>query len=90
VVRTGRFEKFLEMIFGRPSLALEVTFGSRYTLLTGVTDFLVVNTVVGYYGNMTGSPLLPLLVALSTFSGALGGGLGGYGSATVSSHFRVA
>jgi hypothetical protein len=86
VVRTGRFEKFPEMIFGRSSLALEVAFDSRYALLTGVISFLITDK----YGDMTRSLLLPLLATLSTFPGALGGGLGGYGLIIVSAHFRVA
>jgi hypothetical protein len=47
----GRFEKLLEMIFGRPPLVFEVTFDRRYTLITGVTGSLVVAavaTVAGY------------------------------------------
>jgi hypothetical protein len=90
VVRIGYFEKLLEMIFGRPSLALEVVFGGRYTLLIGVTGSLVATTVVGYCGDVMGSLLLPLLAALSAFPGALDGILGGCGSATISGHFRIA
>jgi hypothetical protein len=90
VVRTGYFEKLLEMIFGWPSLVLEVMFGGRYTLLILVTDSLVVTTVVGYCGDVMGSLLLPLVAALSAFPGALDGILGGCSSATISVHFRIA
>jgi hypothetical protein len=45
--------------------------------------------VVGYYGDATGSPFLPLLAALSSFSDALDSGLGRYDLATVSDRFRV-
>jgi hypothetical protein len=42
------------MIFGQLSLALEVTSGSRYALLTEVVSFLIANAIVGSYGNVTG------------------------------------
>jgi hypothetical protein len=42
------------MIFGQLSLALEVTSGSRYALLTEVASFLIANAIVGSYGNVTG------------------------------------
>jgi hypothetical protein len=90
VVRTGHFEKFLEMIIGRPSLALEVTLGSRYALLIGVVGCLVAATIASYYGDVMGSPLLPLLAALSSIPGAFDGGLGGCGSATFSGRFCIA
>jgi hypothetical protein len=77
VMRTGRFKKFLEVIFGRPGLSLETAFGSYYELLTGVTGFLIAITVIGHYGNATGSALLSLLATLSAFPGAFDGGLGG-------------
>jgi hypothetical protein len=79
----GQFKKFLKMNFGQLSLALEVTSGSRYALLTEVASFLIANAIVGSYGNVTGLRPLP-------FPGTLGGGLGGYNSATVSGHFHVA
>jgi hypothetical protein len=52
VVQTDRFEKFLETIFGWPSLALKVTFSSRDSLLTRVTGFLIAGAIAGYYGDM--------------------------------------
>jgi hypothetical protein len=90
VVRIGHFEKFLEMIFGLLSLALEVMLGSHYALLFGVADFLIVDAVAGYYGDVMALSLLPLLATLSTFPGAHGSGLGGYGSATIIGRFHVA
>jgi hypothetical protein len=74
------------MIFGKLSLVLEVAFGSCYALLIGVTCFLIVDAIAGYYGDAMGSPLLPRLATLSTFPGTLGG----YGSTTISGCFCVA
>jgi hypothetical protein len=89
VVQIGCFEKFLKMIFGWQSLVLEAAFGSLYALLVEVTGFLIADTVAGYYGDVMGSSLLPLLPALSTFLGTHGGALGGYSLATVSGRFCV-
>jgi hypothetical protein len=88
VVQIGHFKKFLKMIFGRLSLALEVMFSSRYTLLNGVVGFLV--ATAGYYGDVMGSPLLSLLATLSAVPSTLDSGLGGCSSATISSRFSVA
>jgi hypothetical protein len=90
VVQTGRFEKFLEMIFGQSGLALKIAFGSHYILLIRVAGSLVATAIAGYYGDAMRSPLLPLLAALSAFPGALGGALGGCGSATISTRCCVA
>jgi hypothetical protein len=57
VVWVGRFEKFLEMIFGRSCLAFEVAFGCHYALLTGVTGFLIATAIAFHYGDATESPL---------------------------------
>jgi hypothetical protein len=65
VVQIGRFKKFLKMIFGRSGLVLDVAFGSCYALLAGVAGSLVVVAVVGYYNDVIGSLLLPLLATLS-------------------------
>jgi hypothetical protein len=67
----GRFEKFLEMIFGRPHLAFEVVFGSLYAFLAGVAYFFIIAAVAGYYSDTSGLPLLPFLTALGTFPSAL-------------------
>jgi hypothetical protein len=90
VILAGYFEKFLEMIFGRPSLPLEVTLDSCYELFIGVTGFLIVITTAGCYGDAMGSPLLPLLTTLNAFSGTFDGGFGGRGPATVGRRSRVA
>jgi hypothetical protein len=90
VVQIRHFEKFLKMIFGHPSLAIEVMFGSRYTLLNRVVGSLVATAIAGYYGDVMGSPLLPLLAALSAIPSTLDSGLGGCSSATISSCFSVA
>jgi hypothetical protein len=89
VMQIGRFKKFLEVVFGRPSLPLEFAFGSRYEPLAGVVGFHTIVAVVGHYGDAMGSTLLTLLASLSTFPGAFDGGLGRHGSATSSDHFRV-
>jgi hypothetical protein len=69
-MQTGHIKKFLEMIFGWPSLSLEFALGSRYALLTGVTEFLIATATAGCYGEAMGSPLLPLLDTLSAFLAA--------------------
>jgi hypothetical protein len=90
VVQAGRFEKLLKMIFWRPSLALDVAFSSRYTLLAGVASSLITAAIAGYYGDAMGSPLLHFLTTLSAFPSALDGGLGGCSSATINGHIRAA
>jgi hypothetical protein len=90
VVQIGHFEKFLQMIFGHLSLALEVMFSSRYTLLNGVVGSLVATAIASYYGNVMGSPLLSLLAAFSAVPSTLDSGLGGCSSATINSRFSVA
>jgi hypothetical protein len=67
VVRTGRFEKFFKMIFGRLSLALEVMFGSCHALLTGITGFLITDAIAGFYGDATGHHFCPFLPHLAPF-----------------------
>jgi hypothetical protein len=81
-MQTGCFKKFLEVVFGRLSLSLEVTLGSRYEPLTGGIGFLTAVIVAGHYGNVMGSVLLLLLAARSTFHGAFDGGLDGRSPAT--------
>jgi hypothetical protein len=78
------------MIFGRSGLALEVAFNSHYALLIGVAGSLIAAAIAGYYGHAIGSPLVPLLATLSAFPGALDSGLGGCGSATISSRYYAA
>jgi hypothetical protein len=90
VIHIGCFEKFLEMIFGCLSLPLEVVFDSRYELLTGVASFLIAAATAGCYGDMTKSPLLPLLATLNAFSSSFDGGFGERGPTTVGRHSHVA
>jgi hypothetical protein len=66
VMQIGCFMNFFEVVFGWPSLALEVTFNSPYELLAGVVGFLIAVAVVGHYDNMMGSALLHLLATLSS------------------------
>jgi hypothetical protein len=82
-MRIGRFKKFLEVVFGWPSLTLEVTFDSRYELLTGVVSPLIVIVVAGHHGNAVGPVLLPLLATLGAFPSTINGGLGGCGPTIV-------
>jgi hypothetical protein len=89
-VRVGHFEKFLKMIFGRPCLALEVTFSCHDTLLARVAGFLIAATVISYNGDAMGSSLLPFLTTLGALAGTLNGGLGWFGSATISGRVCVA
>jgi hypothetical protein len=90
VVWVGHFEKFLEMMFGRPHLALELVFGSRYALLAGVTGFFVIAAIAFYYSDTLGSPLLPFLDTLGAFPSSLDGALCCCSSATSGGCFRVA
>jgi hypothetical protein len=73
VMWIGCFKEFLKVVFGHLSLSLEVTFGIGYELLTGVVSSLIVVAVAGHYGNVTGSALLPLFVALNAFDGGFRG-----------------
>jgi hypothetical protein len=88
-MQTGCLKKLLKVVFGRPSLPLEVSFDSRYELLIGVVSFLIVVAVASHYGNVMGSTLLPLLAALSAFPGTFDGGLGGCGPATIGGCSRI-
>jgi hypothetical protein len=87
-MKTGRFKKFLEVVFGQPSLTLEVAFGNRYELLTGVVGSLIAVPFADHYGNTMMSALLPLFATLSAFLGSFRGGLGGHSPTTIggSSH----
>jgi hypothetical protein len=74
---TCRFKKFLEVVFERLSLPLEVVFDSRYESLAGVVAFCPAAAVAGHYGKAACSTLLPLLATLGAFPGAFNGALGG-------------
>jgi hypothetical protein len=89
VMRTGHFKKFLKVVFGWPSLSLEITFGSRYEPLTGVVGFLTAVVIADHYGDATGSLLLSLLATLSVFHGAFDGNHGGRSPATASGCSRI-
>jgi hypothetical protein len=86
---TGCFKKLLKVVLGRMSLSCEITFSSRYEPPIGVISFLSVVAIAGHCSKVTRSVLLPLLIALSVFSGALDGGLSGSIPATISSFSRV-
>jgi hypothetical protein len=79
MVRTCRFEKFLEVLIRLPCLALlEVTLGGHHTLLVGAIHFLVVVVITGSNYDLSGVPFLPFLLHLvpflAPFSVALDGG----------------
>jgi hypothetical protein len=76
-METCLFKKFLEVIFGRPCLSLEVVFGSCHKIPAGVTGFLITVAVAGHYDSTMGSALLSLLATLSIFPGTFDGILGG-------------
>jgi hypothetical protein len=65
-----RFKKFLKVVFGQPSLPLEIAFSSHYKPLAEVVGFLPIIVVAGHYSKVTWSALLPLLVVLSALPGA--------------------
>jgi hypothetical protein len=64
VIGTGRLEKLLEVVSGLLRLALEITLNSDDELLLGVTNILVVVTLVtagsgrGHLGRHFGPPLV--------------------------------
>jgi hypothetical protein len=89
-MQIGHFEKFLEMMFGHPSLLHEITHDSRYKLLTGVVSFVITVAVASCYGDTWGSPLLPLIATINTFSRTFDSCFGGRGPATVHHRSRVA
>jgi hypothetical protein len=64
VMRTNHFKKFLKVVFERPSLPLEVVFGSRYKPITGVVSFRPATAIAAHYGKVMQSALLPLLATL--------------------------
>jgi hypothetical protein len=90
VMQTSHLKKFLKMIFGRSSLSLDVTLGNHYALLVIVDGFLVTSATAGHRGDMMGSPLLPLLAALKSFSCAFDYGFGRNDPATVGRRPRIA
>jgi hypothetical protein len=47
-MRTGRFKKLLEVVLGRPSLPLEITFGNRYKSPVGVINFFSVIAIADH------------------------------------------
>jgi hypothetical protein len=88
-MQTSRFKKFLEVVFGHPSLPLEITFGCRYIPHTRVIGFFPTLVVVGHCTPVTRSALLPLVAALSTSSSALVGVFSGCGLTTVRSRSHI-
>jgi hypothetical protein len=89
VMRIGHFKKFLKVVFGRPSLSLEITFGSRYEPLTGADGFLTAVVIADHYGDAMGSSLLSLLATPSVFPGAFDDNHGGCSPATAGGYSRV-
>jgi hypothetical protein len=86
---TGYFKKFLELVFGRLVLPLEIAFDSRYELLTGVVGFLPTIAIANHYSEMMWSVLLPLLSTLSALSSAFDSGLSGRSPAAADGRFHV-
>jgi hypothetical protein len=76
VVLIGHFEKFLEMAFWLPRLALEIMLGGHDKLLVGVARFFVIVIAAGSDCDLPGASLLPLLAALSAFLSAFAAGFG--------------
>jgi hypothetical protein len=83
-------QKFLEMVLQLPHLTLEIVFGGRDILLTGVISFLSVAIISGRNGDMSRTSLLPLLATLGTLLSAIDSGLERCCSATAGGYFHVA
>jgi hypothetical protein len=65
MIWAGRFKKLLEVIRGQPRLVLKIRFGRGNELLVGVTDVLVIITLIATSGDCDslGPPLCPPLTA---------------------------
>jgi hypothetical protein len=89
VMQTSHFKKFLEVVFGQPSLPLDFMFDSHYELLAGIVGSLITVAIVAHCGDAMGSALLPLLATFITFPVTLDSGLGGCGPATIGDRSHV-
>jgi hypothetical protein len=69
---TGRFEKFLKMVFQLLRLVLEIALSGHDVLIIGVVHFLVVVIATGSDCDPSGVSLLSHLAALSAFAGGFG------------------
>jgi hypothetical protein len=67
VVRTSCFKNFLEMVLGRLSVLLEITFDRCHKLLVRAFNFLPDATVVRHCGRMTRAVLLAFFLPLAPF-----------------------
>jgi hypothetical protein len=67
IVWTGRFEKFLEIVFRLSHLALEIAIGGYDILRVGVIYFLVVVVATSCDCGPPRAPLLPFLPPLAHF-----------------------
>jgi hypothetical protein len=79
IVQTGRFEKFLEMVFWLLRLALEVALNGRDILFFRAVRFLVIVVIASSNYGPSGAPLLPLLPPLSPSLARLSEALNGVG-----------
>jgi hypothetical protein len=77
VVRTGHFEKILEMVLQLLCLVLEVTLDSYDMFLIGADNFLIITIIAGHDSDAPGALLLPLLVTHAPFLVPLTVNLGG-------------
>jgi hypothetical protein len=89
VIGTGCLEKLLKVVSGLPCLVLKITLSSGDELLIGVTNILVVVTLVAASGDHDSlrPPLQPLFVAFGTPLHALVGCLGWRSSTPTRGHF---
>jgi hypothetical protein len=88
-MRTGHFKKFPEVVFGQPSLPLEIAFDSLYEPLARVVSFHPAAVVAGHYSKAMWPAFLSLLAALSTLPSTFDDGLGGRGPTTAGSRSHV-
>jgi hypothetical protein len=67
MVGTGRFEKFLKMVFPLSRIMLQITLSRRDILLVRAARFSVIIITAGSDCDSSKAPLLPLLLPLAPF-----------------------
>jgi hypothetical protein len=90
MVGTGRFEKFLKMVFPLSRIMLQITLSRRDILLVRAARFSVVIITAGSDCDSSKAPLLPPFVALSAFLSAFASAFGRCCPVTMKDYFSMA